>query len=269
MLLASLIFLAMPAKPLSPEQKADADRLKAIYERWRDANRLESGKKLSQAEVAFALGFGQSALSQYLNGSIPLNAEVAVNFARVFSCRVLDFSPAIALEIANLARPTVSPSPSEQADTIDDRKKGIALRLKSSREGALLSLIEVGKGVGATPDQVEQWERGDVLPDALQVRELAKLYNVSVDGLLWEDSLSPEAMQLAVEFDSLSEKQKRMLSAMWMAFIRESASDLEIEDRMSATKQFKYEKKTNVAPFSPADRTKDEETGVETQPRNP
>ena len=41
-------------------------------------------------------GFGQSALSQYLNGTIPLNAAVVKKFSVVLGCAPATISPSIA-----------------------------------------------------------------------------------------------------------------------------------------------------------------------------
>lgn len=85
----------MPAKPLTPEQKADAERLMAIFKR-------QAG--LTQAVLADDLGFStQSAVSQYLNGRVPLNVEVAIKFAERFNCLVSDFSPSIQREIDRIS----------------------------------------------------------------------------------------------------------------------------------------------------------------------
>ena len=85
----------MPAKPLTPEQKADAERLMAIFKR-------QSG--LTQAVLADDLGFStQSAVSQYLNGRVPLNVEVAIKFAERFNCLVSDCSPSIQREIDRIS----------------------------------------------------------------------------------------------------------------------------------------------------------------------
>lgn len=77
----------MPAKPLTPEQKEDAIRLKAAFRRWQEAQ-ADAGKAVSQAEAAHRLGFGQSALSQYLNGAIPLNGPVLTKF-----CALMEVAP--------------------------------------------------------------------------------------------------------------------------------------------------------------------------------
>jgi len=88
----------MPANPLTPEQKRDAERLNAIYGEHKSAH------KLTQAALADDLGFaGQSAVSQYLKGRIPLNVNVAVKFAKRFGCEVSHFSPSLQREIDRLA----------------------------------------------------------------------------------------------------------------------------------------------------------------------
>lgn len=84
----------MPAKPLTPEQKEDAARLKAAFRAWQDALR-DKGAPVSQLEAAGRLGFGQSALSQYLNGLIPLNGPVLAKFAELMGVKAEDISPAI------------------------------------------------------------------------------------------------------------------------------------------------------------------------------
>jgi transcriptional regulator with XRE-family HTH domain len=89
----------MPAKPLTTEQKDDANRLKAIFQSWQ-SRMAASGKSYSQDEAAETLlGIGQSGLSQYLNGKIPLNITAAVALASGLGVKVAEFSPALAREI--------------------------------------------------------------------------------------------------------------------------------------------------------------------------
>lgn len=101
----------MPAKELTREQQADARRLKEIVAK-------EKAKRpyLSQDHIAEACGWKtQGAVSQYLNGKIPLNAAAAIRFAKVLQCRVEDFSPAIAREIDELSQ-------SRAATVLEDRR---------------------------------------------------------------------------------------------------------------------------------------------------
>ncbi|OAT46981.1 helix-turn-helix domain-containing protein [Providencia heimbachae] len=102
----------MPAKPLTDEQKFDAARLKALF---------QAQKGLTQAVLADDLGFAnQSAVSQYLNGRIPLNVEVAIKFADRFGCLVSDFSPSLQSEINKIAKYSlplqVLPSATKEAE---------------------------------------------------------------------------------------------------------------------------------------------------------
>jgi len=90
--------LCMPAKPLTLEQKQDAARLAAIFEK----RKAEDG--LTQAVLADTLGYAvQSAVSQYLKARIPLNVLAAIKFAKGLRCRVSDFSPSLQAEIDKIA----------------------------------------------------------------------------------------------------------------------------------------------------------------------
>lgn len=99
----------MPAQPLTPEQKSEALKLKHLFKEWQ-AKRKENGESHSQEVASELLGFGQSALSQYLNGKIPLNSLAAANFSKMLSCRIEDFSPSIAKQATQIAL-AISPNP--------------------------------------------------------------------------------------------------------------------------------------------------------------
>ncbi len=85
----------MPAKPLSDEQREDAKKLKALFQKWKDAL-ADTGRPASQEDIVTDLGFGQSALSQYLNGSIPLNIPVSIKFSELLGVPIKEFSPSLA-----------------------------------------------------------------------------------------------------------------------------------------------------------------------------
>lgn len=75
-------------KTLSPEQQGDVQRLKKLW----DAKRQELG--LTQANVAERFGIkNQTAISQYLNGRIPLNMEATAKFAKVLQVAIHEISP--------------------------------------------------------------------------------------------------------------------------------------------------------------------------------
>ncbi|HCQ8178239.1 LexA family transcriptional regulator [Morganella morganii] len=83
----------MKKKPLTDEQVADAMRLKAIF----DAKKKELG--LSQESLGEAIGMGQSAVAQLLNGVNAINAENAAKLAVALDVSVDDFSPSLSKEI--------------------------------------------------------------------------------------------------------------------------------------------------------------------------
>jgi transcriptional regulator with XRE-family HTH domain len=108
----------MPTRPTTPQQKEDARRLKALYERWVQRG-ADIGVRRTQEDVADALGTSQSTVTQTLTGKLALNAKRAAKFAKLFDCTVADFSADLAREIASISqdappqsesRPQVQPS---------------------------------------------------------------------------------------------------------------------------------------------------------------
>lgn len=94
----------MPAKPLSDEQRRDAARLLGYFKAWQSARR-EQGLPSTQKELEAAqlLPFKQSAISQYLRGRIPLNADALHHFACLLGVQATNISPSIVREQQALA----------------------------------------------------------------------------------------------------------------------------------------------------------------------
>lgn len=84
----------MTKRELTPEEKAECERLKALWTSWKARNRQ------TQEYAADQLGFRtQGAVSQYLNGKIALNLPVAIKWAKLLDCQVADFSPRLAAQL--------------------------------------------------------------------------------------------------------------------------------------------------------------------------
>lgn len=96
----------MAAKPLTDDQKADAARLKQLFSEWQ-RQRKSAGEASSQESAAEILGFGQSALSQYLLGKIPLNPEVLSKFAKLMGRDMTDISPSLASKMISMVSPSL------------------------------------------------------------------------------------------------------------------------------------------------------------------
>jgi transcriptional regulator with XRE-family HTH domain len=95
----------MPALPLTKEQLDDAARLKALFLTWQKGRR-EAGLPASQEALSEMLGFNQSAVSQYLNGKIPLNVDAATKFSALIEVPISEFSPSLATQIEHYAAAT-------------------------------------------------------------------------------------------------------------------------------------------------------------------
>ena len=75
-------------RALTSEETGDKDRLKKIWDQKKDELHL------SQQNVAKEFGItNQTAISQYLNGRIPLNLEAAIKFSKVLKVRLSEISP--------------------------------------------------------------------------------------------------------------------------------------------------------------------------------
>lgn len=119
---------------------------------------------------------------------------------------------------------------------VDDVRAGVGMRLKAAREAADLTQDAVASRFSINKATVSAWETGRGDPGITRLRDLAKLYGVSADAILWENSLTNEAMQIAAQFDSLSERKQKTLKTLWMAFLADSKNDSEVEDAMPITK---------------------------------
>lgn len=124
----------------------------------------------------------------------------------------------------------------------EKERKALGRRLAAARtlagftmEGAAKALT--GLGYPVSKAGVGHWETGRNLPDALWLKRLAKLYNSTLDALVWDESVTMEAMQIAVQFDSLNESEKGRLRILWDGYVRAAADDATVEGRMPITKK--------------------------------
>lgn len=75
--------------------------MKAIWDRVKPSNQKEFGAE-------FGIG-GQTAVSNFLNGTSALSLKAATGFATGLSCRIEDFSPRLAAAAAQIAEVTPQP----------------------------------------------------------------------------------------------------------------------------------------------------------------
>lgn len=114
-------------------------------------------------------------------------------------------------------------------------RQGIGMRLKAAREAAGYTQQWVADHFSVIKQTVSAWETGGGMPDASRLRALAKLYKISSDAILFEDSLTSEAMQIGAQFDNLSDAQQKMFRAIWLAYFEQAMSDEDVAKRMPPT----------------------------------
>jgi len=86
-------------RPLTPEERADAERLDAAYRRWKAAEKA-AGRPATQEHLADLCGWsGQSAVSQYVRARIPINLEALAKLSRAMGVSPSEISPRLAARL--------------------------------------------------------------------------------------------------------------------------------------------------------------------------
>jgi transcriptional regulator with XRE-family HTH domain len=85
----------MPAKPLNELQKLDAERLKHAWKTYKNKT-----PEASQERLAHECGWRtQAAVSQYINGRIPLNADALIKICAAIGADPWAIAPSIMTEL--------------------------------------------------------------------------------------------------------------------------------------------------------------------------
>lgn len=122
---------------ITPEDKQAAVRLKKLW------NEKKEALSLTQEKAAEELGFNtQGAVSQYLNGKVPLNTDTIIKFAKI-----LHVSPeAIKPELSSLlkyVRETDTNTPTQQPEiSITNRELALLQLINQLPESEQTSLHE-------------------------------------------------------------------------------------------------------------------------------
>lgn len=123
----------------------------------------------------------------------------------------------------------------------EDDRKALGGRLRSARtlKGLTIDAIAgelTARGYPISKQAVGHWETGKNVPDAIWLKRLAKFYGTTLDALAWDEAISIEAIQFAVQYDALDDKQQRAFKAMWLAYFAAAKSDADVEQEMAATR---------------------------------
>lgn len=93
----------MARKPLSFERQKDAERLKDVWNKFRESEKAE-GRKVTQEDVSASCGWStQGAFSAYLNARTPLNLDALIKLSGYFNVSPFEISPELAAGINTVA----------------------------------------------------------------------------------------------------------------------------------------------------------------------
>lgn len=173
----------MPALPLTPEQKDDAARLKKLFLTWK-TERKARGEAASQDAFSDLVGITQSAISQYLNGAIPLNPAAAAKFSKVLGCQISDFSATVAnlaSEIGEGVAPiAASEKPAARMDVMELSKSEMQLVLtfrelpESAQEELAFFAGRLRKDAASRAQRAQQHAPAPVKPTTKRGRKVAE-----------------------------------------------------------------------------------------------
>lgn len=141
----------MPAKPLNPEQLADAARLREWV-----ALRKNEDKSMTQERIAAETEMTQGAVTQYANGKIPLNWNALLKFARVLRVHPRQISPTLTGELRNglrLVMPEELEAKRQSPAAMDEIVEVVRLygSLPENRRPALLDILRDYAGQFTAP----------------------------------------------------------------------------------------------------------------------
>ena len=117
---------------------------------------------------------------------------------------------------------------------VSPEQAALGQRFKTIRTVKRLTQQNVADRLAVTKATVSAWETGRNMPDPFALRQLAKIYEVSVDAMLWDNSLSPDAMKFAAQYDNLSGAARGIFEAMWMAYFERAMSDEDVSKSIPA-----------------------------------
>lgn len=108
-------------------------------------------------------------------------------------------------------------------EVTDPRKKALGQRLQERREAKKLTQTQVGSHFGVDKGTVSAWEKGRGVPDALRLADLARIYGVATDALVYERPPRPfseDVWELAANLDALDDSKKGLALRLCWEVVR-------------------------------------------------
>ncbi len=140
---------------------------------------------ITQKELAKILGYEQTIVSMWENGTREPNVQTLVELSNIFGCSIDEL----------VGNETIQ---------VGKEPEGKVKKLKETRERFGLTQYQLGQKLGFGQHAVSTWENGTREPDIKTLKMLSKFFGVSIDYLLdneWQIN----------DGQTYSEKQKELL----------------------------------------------------------
>ena len=115
----------------------------------------------------------------------------------------------------------------------------LAQRLQSTRVAKRMTLEAAAECAGIPASELADIESGAREPSVWVMGDLAKCYGYTVDALLWESALSPEAVALAAEYDHMQPAQQAAVRTILLAFGVVGVSNADVEAAIPETRELR------------------------------
>jgi transcriptional regulator with XRE-family HTH domain len=117
------------------------------------------------------------------------------------------------------------PTPIQDDPELQQERKRIGARLRVARHEAGHTLDSAADaltkaGYAISKGAIGHWETGVNMPDVHWLQRLAKLYQTTIDALIWDDAISVAAIQIAKQYDSLPAPERAGARGVWDAHLR-------------------------------------------------
>ena len=100
---------------------------------------------------------------------------------------------------------------------MNDIKDIFAKNLSELRQASGMTQLELGERLNYSDKTVSKWERGESIPDAGMLKQIADVFGVSVDYLLEEISIAEGSLSKKAEFLTKYCNIKQNSSAAWLS----------------------------------------------------
>ncbi len=95
---------------------------------------------------------------------------------------------------------------------MEDLKNIIAGNIGQLRRQAGMTQLELAEKLSYSDKAISKWERGESLPDIVTLKDIAELFNVSVDYLLRADH--PKESDIRREYSRRQKRNHKIITAM-------------------------------------------------------